>query len=244
MPEPGATPISAWCPFISPQPVADLTRERAREFAFPLYPTVAEALRCGGKTVSVDAVLIFADPSSDFLTPCIATFQQDGRAVPVFHDGQLPGSFQNAKAAVDAARRLRFPLLAGSSLPVTWRLPAIDLPLDSQIAEALMAGERRSHGLPRARSPAMHGGAKARRRDWCQSRATAGRRCRLESRRCGPLLQGIVHLGAFAQRYAARPHCERRPHPGPRGLRRIAQTRQKPEAHTSSSTATACALPC
>ena len=126
--------------FYQPAPVADLTRERAREFAFPLYPTVAEALRCGGKTVSVDAVLIFADPSSDFLTPCIATFQQDGRAVPVFHDGQLPGSFQNAKAAVESARRLRFPILAGSSLPVTWRLPAIDLPLHSQIAEALMVG--------------------------------------------------------------------------------------------------------
>jgi hypothetical protein len=127
--------------FYQPQPVADLTRERAREFEFALYPTVAEALRCGGKTLAVDAVLIFAGPSTDLLAPCIATFQQDGRAVPVFHDGQLPGSFKGAKVAVDAARRLRFPLLAGSSLPVTWRLPAIDLPLGCQIEEALMVGE-------------------------------------------------------------------------------------------------------
>lgn len=126
--------------FYQPAPVADLTRERAREFAFPLYPTVAEALRCGGKTVSVDAVLIFAAPSTDFLTPCIATLKEDGRAVPVFHDGRLPGGFQNAKAAVDASRRLHFPMLAGSSLPVTWRLPAIDVPLGAPIAEAMVVG--------------------------------------------------------------------------------------------------------
>jgi hypothetical protein len=41
---------------------------------------------------------------------------------------------------VDASRRLRFPMLAGSSIPVTWRLPAIDLPLGSKIEDALMVG--------------------------------------------------------------------------------------------------------
>jgi hypothetical protein len=127
--------------FYQPEPVAGLTRERAREFGFTLYPTVAAALRCGGKALAVDAVLIFAGPSSDLLAPCVQAFEQDRRAVPVFHDGPLPGSFENAKAMVAAARRLRFPILAGSSLPVTWRLPAIDLPSGCHIEEALMVGE-------------------------------------------------------------------------------------------------------
>ena len=38
----------------------------------------------------------------------------------------------------DAARRLRFPLLAGSSLPVTWRLPEVELSLGCEIEDALM----------------------------------------------------------------------------------------------------------
>jgi hypothetical protein len=42
---------------------------------------------------------------------------------------------------VETSRRMKFPMLAGSSLPVTWRLPAIDLPLGCRIEEALMVGE-------------------------------------------------------------------------------------------------------
>ena len=36
--------------------------------------------------------------------------------------------------------RLGFPLLAGSSLPVTWRLPDLELPYGCEIEEALMIG--------------------------------------------------------------------------------------------------------
>ena len=108
---------------------------RATEFGFQVYPTVSDALRCGGTQLAVDAVLSFG-----FLAECIQVFEQDGRAVPVFQDGPLSPSFEKAKAMIDASRRLRFPLLAGSSLPVTWRLPAIDLPPGCGIEEALMVG--------------------------------------------------------------------------------------------------------
>jgi hypothetical protein len=36
---------------------------------------------------------------------------------------------------VETARRLHIPLMAGSSLPVTWRRPAIDTPLDGRLTE-------------------------------------------------------------------------------------------------------------
>ena len=42
---------------------------------------------------------------------------------------------------VDASRRLHFPMLAGSSIPVTWRLPSIELPPGCEIEEAVMIGE-------------------------------------------------------------------------------------------------------
>jgi hypothetical protein len=41
---------------------------------------------------------------------------------------------------VAASERLKFPLLAGSSLPVTWRIPDVDIPLGARIEEAVMVG--------------------------------------------------------------------------------------------------------
>ena len=38
---------------------------------------------------------------------------------------------------VDTAHELKFPFLAGSSLPVTWRMPAIDMPLDAEAEEMM-----------------------------------------------------------------------------------------------------------
>src|SRR6267142_3454653 len=38
---------------------------------------------------------------------------------------------------VDTARAMGIPVLAGSSLPVTWRMPAVDLPHGGEVEEAL-----------------------------------------------------------------------------------------------------------
>ena len=167
----------------------------------------------------MDAVLIIAEhgnyprnekgqilyPRYEFFQQCVEVFEQDGRAVPVYNDKHLSYSFEKAKAMVDASRRLRFPMLGGSSIPVTWRLPSIDLPLGCEIEDALMVGEggSRRHGLSRARRPAMHGGAAQGRRDRRQSRPVARGRCRVEGRRGGPLFQGTADRRALAQRHAA-----------------------------------------
>jgi hypothetical protein len=147
--------------YVDQKPEGDLSGERAGEFGFQVYATIAEALRCGGKELAVDAVLLIAEhgnyprnekgqtlyPRYEFFEQCVQVFEQDGRAAPVYTDKHLSYSFAKAKAMVDAARRLRFPMLAGSSLPVTWRLPAIDLPLGCQIEEALMVGEGGSDAM-------------------------------------------------------------------------------------------------
>ena len=140
--------------YVDQKPEGDLSAARAREFDFQVYPTIAEALRCGGKNLAVDAVLIIGEhgnyprnekgqilyPRFEFFEQCVKVFEQDGRAVPVYNDKHLSYSFEKAKTMVDASRRLKFPMLAGSSIPVTWRLPAIDLPLGCKIEEALMVG--------------------------------------------------------------------------------------------------------
>ena len=141
--------------YVDQKPEGDLSGARAREFGFEVYPSVAETLRCGGRDLAVDAVLIIAEhgnyprnekgqilyPRYEFFQECVNVFEAGGRAVPVYNDKHLSYSFEKAKSMVDASRRLRFPMLAGSSLPVTWRLPSIELPPDCEIAEALMVGE-------------------------------------------------------------------------------------------------------
>ena len=39
---------------------------------------------------------------------------------------------------VDTSKEMGFPLLAGSSLPVTWRMPSVEMPDDAEIEEALV----------------------------------------------------------------------------------------------------------
>jgi len=70
----------------------------------------------------------------------VEVFEKDGVAVPLYNDKHLSYSFDHAKWMVDASKRLKFPMLAGSSLPVTWRLPDIEMPLNSEIESALMVG--------------------------------------------------------------------------------------------------------
>jgi len=140
--------------YVDQKPEGDLSQARAREFGFQVYPTVAETLRCGGAKLAVDAVLIIGEhgnyprnekgqilyPRYEFFKQCVDVFEKDGRAVPVFNDKHLSYSFEKAKWMVDASKRLKFPMLAGSSLPVTWRLPDLELPLDCEIEDALMVG--------------------------------------------------------------------------------------------------------
>jgi len=140
--------------YVDQKPALDQSAERARSFGFKVYPTIAEALRCGGSKLAVDGVLIIGEhgdyphnekgqilyPRYEFFRQMVDVFEADGRAVPVFNDKHLSYSFTKASAMVEASKRMGFPFLAGSSLPVTWRLPPIELPLGCDIEQALMVG--------------------------------------------------------------------------------------------------------
>ncbi len=140
--------------YVDQRPEGDQSQDRAREFGFRVYPTISEALRCGGSELACDAVLIIGEhgeytvnekgqklyPRYEFFKECVEVFEEEGQSVPVFNDKHLSYSFDRAGEMVGDARRLEFPLLAGSSLPVTWRLPDLELPYDCEVEEALMVG--------------------------------------------------------------------------------------------------------
>jgi hypothetical protein len=147
--------------YVDQKPEGDLSSERAKEFGFSVYPTIAEALCCGGNQLACDAVLIVAEhgdypsnakgqklyPRFEFFEQCVEVFKRSKRAVPVYNDKHLSYSFAKAQQMVAASKHLNFPMLGGSSLPVTWRLPDLTIPLGARIEAALMVGEGGSDAM-------------------------------------------------------------------------------------------------
>lgn len=138
--------------YVDQRPDDDLSPGRAKEFGFTVYPTVAEALRCGGDKLDVDAVLLIGEhgdypvnefgqkqyPRYELFSQIVDVFRKDGRTTPVFNDKHLSWKFEWAKEMVDTSKQMGFPMLAGSSLPVTWRMPSVEMPDNSPIEEALV----------------------------------------------------------------------------------------------------------
>jgi len=140
--------------YVDQRPEGDQSAERAAEFGFKVYPTIQAALCQGGDKLAVDGILVIGEhgdypvnakgqiqyPRYEFFRQIVEVFERSGRSVPVFNDKHLSYSFDKASQMVADAHRLNFPLLSGSSLPVTWRLPPVELPLGCQIEEAVMVG--------------------------------------------------------------------------------------------------------
>jgi hypothetical protein len=136
---------------------SDLSPARAQQFGFRLCHNIPEALRCGGDRIAVDAVLTVVEqcndfpyptndkgqvllPRYDFFEQCAQVFETEKRSVPYFNHKQLSFSFSEAATMVKTAERLKFPLMGGSSMPVTWRLPDVDIPFGARVQEAVMVG--------------------------------------------------------------------------------------------------------
>ncbi len=144
-------PLEVVSAYVDQTPEKDLSRDRAKEFGFTIYPTVAETLRCGGKQLAVDAVLLIGEhgtypknelgqtqyPRYELFKQITDVYRADGRAVPVFNDKHLSWKWEWAQEMVALSRELKFPFLAGSSLPVTWRMPAVEMPSGADVQEVM-----------------------------------------------------------------------------------------------------------
>ena len=136
-------------------PNSDISRDLAKKYGFRICSSIDDALTLGTDQIQVAGVLSIAEhgdyprtadtkqkqyPRKRFFDEIAATFQRCGKVVPVFNDKHLSYRFDDALAMVETARRMKIPLMAGSVLPVTWRMPPIELPRDCEIEEALSIG--------------------------------------------------------------------------------------------------------
>jgi len=130
----------------------DLSRERARRHPeMKIYPTIAEALCQGGSQLAVDGVLLIGEhgsypkndrgqmlyPRYEYFQQIVEVYRQSRQTAPVFNDKHLSWNWEWAQKMVDQSRELNFGLMAGSSLPVTWRQPAHELPPEADVEEAV-----------------------------------------------------------------------------------------------------------
>jgi hypothetical protein len=138
--------------YVDQHPDNDLTPDRAARFpGMKVYPTIAEALTRGTSKLAVDGVVVVGEhghyaknekgqtkyPRWEFFQEIVKVFRASGRSVPVFNDKHLSWNWDWAKQMYDTARRMGFPLMAGSSLPVTWRTPSLEMPANARVREAM-----------------------------------------------------------------------------------------------------------
>jgi hypothetical protein len=76
-------------------------------------------------------------PRYEYFQQIVKVYEASGRSAPVFNDKHLSWNWEWAKEMYDTSKRLNFAFMAGSSLPVTWRTPSLEMPLGSRIREAM-----------------------------------------------------------------------------------------------------------
>src|SRR5438874_4596130 len=81
-------PIEVVSAYVDQVPEGDLSRKRAEEFGFTIYPNVAAALRCGKDKLAVDAVLVIGEhgryPKNEFGQIQYPRYQYFKQATDVF----------------------------------------------------------------------------------------------------------------------------------------------------------------
>lgn len=137
--------------YVDQTPANDLSNLISAKYSIPIHRTIAGALCCGGDSLDVDAVLSIGEhgkypvnskaqmeyPRKRFFDDIVAVFRRSGHSVPVFNDKHLSYRWDWAKDMYDTSRSMGFPLMAGSSVPLAQRIPALELPRGARIEEAV-----------------------------------------------------------------------------------------------------------
>ncbi|MBM83537.1 MAG: hypothetical protein CMJ78_23505 [Planctomycetaceae bacterium] len=135
----------------------DMLDDFTKHYKIPMFKTIEEALCVGGKNLDVEAVLLIGEhgnyprtelgqtkyPRKRFFDEAAAVMRRTGRSVPIFNDKHLSYRWDWAKQMYDTSREMKIPFLAGSSVPLAERRPALDLPVGAKIDDAIAV-----HGGP------------------------------------------------------------------------------------------------
>lgn len=135
----------------------DIGKAEAAKHNIPLKPTVEEALVPG-----IQGVVLIGEhgdyplnekgqklyPRYELMEQIVNHYRKTKRALPMFHDKHFSTEWKKAKQMYDWSRELKFPLIAGTSITLSWRRPALELPIDAPIKRAVgyWYGDKEAYG--------------------------------------------------------------------------------------------------
>jgi len=129
----------------------DLARTLEKKKGVAIADSIPAAL--GGESgLDVDGILMIVEhgdyprnenrqilyPRAEFFQQIVEFLQKSKKTVPIFVDKHLSYDHQKARKMYDSAKKFGIPLMAGSSLPVTWRRPEWELPFGAGVEEAVV----------------------------------------------------------------------------------------------------------
>jgi hypothetical protein len=149
--EPPFQVASLWMDQVHP---GDIGARLAEAHGVTRAQSIADALTLGTGKLAVDGVVLICEhgnfphneknqqlyPRYEYFEQVVKVFQASGRSCPVFVDKHLSYDWKKARRMYDWSRELKFPLMAGSSVPVTFRRPEYDPPLETEMESALSVG--------------------------------------------------------------------------------------------------------
>jgi hypothetical protein len=131
--------------YVDQMPYNDMAREQAAEYGIRICRSVTEAI------ADVDAVAVIGEhgsyprtPRGNFMYPrkryfdeITGAFERRGRVLPLLNDKYFAYDWADAKGMADRVRTMRIPFACGSTVPLAWQRPALDLPPSPRFDELL-----------------------------------------------------------------------------------------------------------
>ena len=131
--------------YVDQFPINDMAREQAAEHGIRICSTVTEAI------AGVDGIAVIGEhgayprtprgnimyPRKRYFNEITRAFEAEGRVKPLLNDKYLAYEWADAKAMFDRVRAMRIPFACGSTVPLSWQRPALNLPASPRFDELL-----------------------------------------------------------------------------------------------------------
>lgn len=152
--EPNWPPVTIRAMYVEQFSDSDISRALSFHHHVPIVKSIRDAILDENGKLAVDGVYLVGEhgkypyndrgqhlyPRRRFFDETVAAFKEAGAVVPVFNDKHLDALWPNAKHMYETAKAMKIPMMAGSSLPLAWRRPWLEIPIGTPIREALSVG--------------------------------------------------------------------------------------------------------
>jgi hypothetical protein len=101
----------------------------------------------------------FMYPRRRYFDEITRVFEDESRVIPMYQDKYFAFEWSDAKYMVERTRALRIPMLCGSTVPLAWQRPPLDVPRGTRFTEVLATSysdleEHAYHGIEALQSVA------------------------------------------------------------------------------------------